>query len=161
MTGITTNTGRAFTNTTQLALQNLKSGTVARLITGERYAVLTTNSGDGVLLANGNYANLISEATRWKQKTANFTSVARESNEVDASANAVNISLPVLIAGDVFTYHNSITSTNKVQILNPTQFIMGKGGNILAGNNMEIEAGQSVQLVAKSTTALSIVGALV
>lgn len=92
---------------------------------------------------------------------ANFTGVASESRQIDASANTIDVALPVLVIGDSFIYHNLITSTFKVQILNPTETIKGKGGDIAAGTNMELEAGQSVQLVAKSTTVLSIVGALV
>ena len=45
-------------------------------------------------------------------------------------------------------------------MLNPTQTIKGKEGDIASGTNMEIEAGQSVHVVAKSTTILSVVGAL-
>jgi len=48
-----------------------------------------------------------------------------------------------------------------VQILNPIETIKGKGGDIAAAVNMELEPGQSVQMIAKSTTILSIVGALV
>ena len=94
-------------------------------------------------------------------KTADFDAVASESRQVDASLNTVDITLPVLVAGDSFIYHNLITSTFKVQLLNPTQTIKGKRGDISAGTNMELEPGQSVQMIAKSTTILSIVGALV
>lgn len=94
-------------------------------------------------------------------EVANFTAVASESRQIDASANTIDVTLPVLVIGDSFIYHNLITSTFKVQILNPIETIKGKGGDIAAGTNMELEAGQSVQLVAKSATVLSIVGALV
>lgn len=94
-------------------------------------------------------------------ETADFTGVASESRQIDASANTVDVTLPVLVIGDSFIYHNLITSTFKVQILNPIETIKGKGGDIAATVNMEIEPGQSVQMVAKSTTILSVVGALV
>ena len=93
-------------------------------------------------------------------KTANFTGATNESRQIDASANTVDVTLPVLVAGDSFVYHNLITSTFKVQILNPTETIKGTEGDIAAGTNLELEAGQSVQLVAKSATVLSVVGAL-
>jgi hypothetical protein len=93
-------------------------------------------------------------------ETADFNAVKNESRQVDASANTVDISLPVLVAGDSFIFHNMISSTFKVQVLNPTQTIKGSAGDISATTNMEIEAGQSVQLVAVSATVLSIVGAL-
>lgn len=92
---------------------------------------------------------------------ADFTGVASEARQIDASANTIDIALPVLVAGDSFIYHNLITSTFKVQILNPLEIIRGSRGNIAAGVNMEIKAGQSVQLVAVSATILSIVGVLI
>ena len=92
---------------------------------------------------------------------ADFTAVAKESYQIDASANTVDITLPVLAIGDPFVFHNLITSTFKVQVLNPIETIKGKGGDIAAATNMEIEPGQSVQLVTKTTTILSIVGVLV
>lgn len=92
---------------------------------------------------------------------SDFTAAANESRQVDASVSTIDIALPVLNIGDSFVYHNLITSSFKVQILNPIETFKGKGGDINAGVNMEIEAGQSVQLVAKSATILSIVGALV
>lgn len=93
-------------------------------------------------------------------KTANFTGVTSESRQIDASANTVDVTLPVLAIGDSFVYHNLITSTFKVQILNPIETIKGTEGTIAAATNLEIEAGQSVQLIAVSTTILSVVGAL-
>lgn len=92
-------------------------------------------------------------------KVANFTGVTNESRQIDASANTVDVTLPVLTIGDSFTYHNLITSTFKVQILNPTETIKGSSGDIAAGTNMELAPGNSVQMVAKTTTVLSIVGA--
>jgi len=94
-------------------------------------------------------------------KTADFIAVASESRQIDASANTIDVTLPVLVIGDSFIYHNLITSTFKVQILNPIETLKGIGGDIVAGINMELEPGQSVQMVAKSAIILSIVGALV
>ena len=94
-------------------------------------------------------------------KTADFTAVASESRQIDAASNTIDVTLPTLVLGDSFIYHNLITSTFKVQILNPIETIKGKSGDITAGTNMELEPGQSVQMIAKSTTILSIVGALV
>ena len=93
-------------------------------------------------------------------ETADFTAVAKESRQIDASANTIDVTLPVLVVGDSFIYHNVITSTFKVQILNPIETIKGTEGDISAGTNMELLPGQSVQMVAKTTTVLSIVGAL-
>ena len=93
-------------------------------------------------------------------ETANFTGVKNESRQIDASSNTVDITLPTLVAGDSFVYHNLITSTFKVQILNTGVTIKGTEGDIAAGTNLELGAGNSVQMVAISPTVLSIVGAL-
>lgn len=94
-------------------------------------------------------------------ETADFTAEANKSRQIDASANTIDVTLPVLAIGDSFTYHNLITSTFKVQILNPTETIKGVNGDITAGTNMELAPGNSVQMVAKTTAVLSIVGAQV
>lgn len=93
-------------------------------------------------------------------ETADFTGANNESRQIDASSNTVDITLPTLVAGDSFVYHNLITSTFKVQILNTGVTIKGTEGDIAAGTNLELGAGNSVQMVAISPTVLSIVGAL-
>ena len=113
------------------------------------------------IIAGNSSINALEALNSWDApKTANFTGAKNECRQIDASSNTVDIALPTLAAGDSFVYHNMITSTNKVQILNPTQTIKGSGGDIAAGTNLEIEAGQSVQLVAVSSTVLSIVGVI-
>lgn len=62
MTGFTTNAGIAFADVAEMQTRSLKANTMARLITGERYSVLTTNLGSGVILANGNFANPLADA---------------------------------------------------------------------------------------------------
>ena len=93
-------------------------------------------------------------------EAADFTGATNESRQIDALANTVDVTLPTLVAGDSFIYHNQITSTFKVQILNPIETIKGKVGDIAAGTNMEISPGQSVQMIATSATVLTIVGVL-
>ena len=97
----------------------------------------------------------------WPVESLDFTAESNKPRQIDASANTVDITLPTLVIGQSFIYHNLITSTFKVQILNPTETIKGKAGDIAAATNMELAPGDSVQLVAKSATILSIVGALV
>jgi hypothetical protein len=94
-------------------------------------------------------------------ETSDFAGATNEARQVNASANTVDITLPTIVAGNVFTYHNMTVSTFKVQLLNVGATIKGPKGDIGAGVNMEIEPGQSVQLVAVSPTELSIVGAQV
>lgn len=103
-------------------------------------------------------ANVVNITSWGAPQTSSFVAVSFESMQIDASANTVDVSLPILVAGDSFELHNQITSTFKVQILNPTQTIKGSYSDIAAGNNLELQAGNSIQLVAVSPTVLSIVG---
>ena len=148
-------------------------GDIAKATTGNLWKALTATAGNDPETDNGtNWIPAINGAkvpeiialkalNSWDTpKTANFTGVASESRQIDASANTVDVALPVLVIGDSFVYHNLITSTFKVQILNPIETIKGKDGDIAATVNMELEPGQSFQMVAKSTTVLSIVGVL-
>jgi hypothetical protein len=149
-------------------------GDVVQTSTGNLWKALTATAGNDPETDNGtNWIPAIDGAkvpdiialealNSWDTpETADFTAVASESRQIDASANTIDVTLPVLNIGDSFIYHNLITSTFKVQILNPIETIKGKGGDIATTINMEIEPGQSVQMVAKSATILSIVGALV
>jgi len=95
----------------------------------------------------------------WKTKAANFTAIANESYQIDASANTVDVTLPALVAGQAFTFHNMSVSTFTVQILNPSYSIIGKSGTLSAGTNLELSASDSVQLVAKTSTVLEVAGA--
>ncbi len=153
---------------------NYVAGDVVRTSTGNLWNSQKTQSSNDPEVDNGtNWLPAINgekipevialqELNSWSiPETADFTGVASESRQIDASANTVDVTLPVLIAGDVFTYHNLITSTFKVQILNPIETIKGPSGDIAAGTNMELAPGDSVQMVAKSATVLSIVGAQV
>jgi hypothetical protein len=76
------NMGQTYKDTTELQLQNLKANTIARLINGKRFSILTTDSGSGLLLPNGNFANELASAVK------NFDTLA------DAIAD------PGLVGGD-------------------------------------------------------------
>ncbi len=148
-------------------------GDVVQTSTGNLWKALTATSGNDPETDLGtNWLPAIdgekdpavialSELNSWSTpETNNFTGVASESRQIDASTNTVDVALPTLTAGDSFVYHNQITSTFKVQILNPTETIKGKFKDFSAGTNVEISPGQSVQMIAKSATELSIVGVL-
>ena len=148
-------------------------GNVVQTSTGNLWKALTATSGNDPEIDGGaNWLPAIDGAkvpeiielsvlNSWETpETADFTGANNESRQIDASANTVDIELPVLVAGYSFVYHNQITSTFKVQILNPIETIKGTEGDIAAGTNLELEAGQSIQLVAVSATVLSVVGAL-
>ena len=95
----------------------------------------------------------------WINKSSDFTAVSKESYQIDGSANTVDVTLPVIAVGDSFIFHNESASTFTVQILNPSYTINGTSGTIAAGTDLELSSADSVQLVAKSTTVLEIVGA--
>jgi hypothetical protein len=95
----------------------------------------------------------------WINKAANFSAVAGESYNVDGSANTVDVTMPTIAVGETFTFHAVIGSTFKIQVLNPSYTINGPSGTISAGTDLELVAGDSVQLVAKTTAVLEIVGA--
>jgi len=101
----------------------------------------------------------VAKVLSWPVENANFTAASSEAKQIDATSNTVDVTIPAIALGDVFTFHNWKASTNKVQILNPSYTIIGKIGNLSAGTDLELLPGQSVQMIAKSTTELEIVGA--
>lgn len=140
---------------------NTRTGAVAPF-SGDYTASQVDNIPAGTLVAINVQAaiNELEARGSWSTpKAANFTAVSRDSRLIDASANTIDVALPVLTIGNSFIYHNLITSTFKVQILNPIETIKGNNGDIAAGTNMELSAGDSVQLVAVTATILAIVGA--
>lgn len=94
----------------------------------------------------------------WSKKTSDFNTEAGGSYVIDASSNTVDATLPTIAIGDSFTFHNANASTFKVQILNPSYSIISNGGTIAAGTDMELQAGNSVQLVALTTSILQVAG---
>lgn len=153
--------------------KNYSFGDLVRLADGDLYKSLTNNNiGNEPSIDSGvNWLPAINGSklpeiislenfNTWSNpETADFAAIARKSYQIDGSASTVDITLPALVIGDSFVLHNLITSTNKVQILNPDYTIKGNGGDILAGTDIELEPGDSVQLIAKTTLILSIVGA--
>ncbi|MFK5949860.1 MAG: hypothetical protein QM500_13945 [Methylococcales bacterium] len=127
------------------AIDGAKSPAVINIVAD----IVTVNNDISALSALNSWDTL---------KTSDFTGVASESRQIDASANTIDVTLPALSVGDSFIYHNLITSTFKVQILNPIETIKGTQGDIAAATNLELEPGQSVQMIAKTVTVLSIVG---
>ena len=125
-------------------------------------AKTATAANDPETDSGANWKPAVAISISWDTpETTSFTGKSGVPKQINATANIVDVTLPVSAAGDVFTYHNAKTSTFKVQILNPTQSIEGKQSTFVAGTNLELLPGQSVQLVAKTTTIFSAVGALV
>lgn len=154
------------------AVETYSIGDIAQTVEGNTWRAVTATAGNDPLLDDGtNWLPSIdgskspaiidlSDNYLWIIEPSNYTAEVDKPRQIDASANTVDVSIPALTVGQSFLLHNLITSTFKVQILNPIEIIRGSKGNIAAGENMEILPGQSVQLVAESATVLSIVGAL-
>lgn len=106
MTGLTTNNGKAWADTDELQLQNLKADTIARLINGERYAILTTDSGSGLPLPNGNFANPVASGD--PQTGVNTGNIATNTSNI--GTNTTNISKN----SDALFFDSISTPTNLV-----------------------------------------------
>ena len=91
-------------------------------------------------------------------KTADFNIVASQDYLIDGSSGAVDASLPSVIAtAEEFIVHNESISTNLVRVLNPNFTIKGAGGTLSSGDNLILEAGDTVNLVARSNSILEVV----
>jgi len=142
-------------------------GKVVQTVDGNLWkAVVSTVGNDPSTDSGANWLPAIDDvkipaiiSLKWIAKDSDFTAVSGESYQIDASSNTVNVTIPTLAANNDFTFHNETASTFKVQILNPLYTINGPNGSFLAGTDIELAAGDSVQMVAKSTSILEIVGA--
>lgn len=145
------------------------AGEVVQTPNGSLWKALTTTAANDPLSDDGTnwLPSIDSEkipeiiALDWVIKAVDFTAVDNESYQIDGSSNTVDITLPTLIVGKSYTFHNEKASTFKVQVLNPSYTINGPSGIISPGTDIELATSNSVQLVAKSTTILEIVGAQV
>lgn len=89
-------------------------------------------------------------------QTTDFTVVFGLTNVVTATANPVNATLETLVANRTYTLTNSIKSTKEVKLLNPTNTITGKIV-INPGDEILIEPGHTLSMVATSTTTLEVI----
>jgi hypothetical protein len=153
--------------------KSYKIGDVVQTANGDLWKAVSINSASDPSIDDGakwlpaingakipEVISLIADIAQldWIAKAVDFTAVENEAYQIDGSANIVDVTMPALVAGKPYTFHNESTSAFKVQILNPTNTIRYTGGTIAAGTDLELAAGNSVQLVAKSTTILEIVG---
>lgn len=137
-------------------------GDIAQTVDGNLWKSLTApnlnndpDTDDGT-----NWANAIDE--QWVNKSAAFTVFAGKSYQIDASGGSVDAALQTsYVVGDVITVHNESISTNLVRLTNTALTIKDNNGTITSADNLVLSAGNSVQLVAKTTTILEVVGAKV
>lgn len=116
-------------------------------------------------LVGSNSGNAVTDNTKWGDvvvdkfqslKTASFTMIAGIKYNIDASTS-VDAALATTIAdGDTFIVHNVTTSTATVRVTN-THTIKGAGGSLTTGNHLILAAGDTVHLVAVSSSVLEIV----
>ena len=91
-------------------------------------------------------------------QTSNFTLVKGNKYPIDASAGAVDATLPgALEVGDTFIVHNNTDSINTVRITNPGYTIRGPKGNATTSDNIVIAPGQTASLAVVEALVLEIV----
>ena len=90
-------------------------------------------------------------------QTSDFNLVKGNKYPIDASAGAVDATLPgTLEVGDPFVVRNNSNSTNTVRVVNAGHTIRGRESTATASDNIVIEAGTTRALIAVTTTVLEI-----
>jgi len=89
-------------------------------------------------------------------KTADFTATYGIVYTTRATTDPVNATLETLQIDKVYTISNSVTSTQLVQLLNPTNTITGSKV-VPAGTDVIIEPGQTISLIAVTATTLEVI----
>jgi hypothetical protein len=96
--------------------------------------------------------------TRWRTPyTASATMVANSQNTIEATSAPADMSLPTFVTNDFIVLHNSNGSTQQVRLMNSAYTIIGRKGSVLAGTNLIIRAGDTLHLVAISSSILEVV----
>ncbi len=136
-------------------------GEIVQTTNGNLWKALTATSGNDPSADDGtNWA--ISIDAQWVNKSAAFTVFAGKQYQIDGSGGAVDAALKIAyVVGDVITVHNESISTSLVRLTNTALTIKDNNGTVTSADNLVLEAGNSVQLVAKTTTILEVVGAKV
>lgn len=94
----------------------------------------------------------------WTLETASFTLVADDKKSIEATSGAVDATLPgTIVVGDVFIVHNASTSTQTVQIDPATHSIKGALGTVSSSDTLVLAIGETVYLVAVTTSVLEVV----
>jgi len=119
------------------------------------------NQGNDPTLTTG-FWNKVLLPSPWINKSDNFTVEANSQYQMDNSGGAmVPVFKTAYAVGDSITIHSESVSTGIISITNAALTIKGPNGTIAAGTPLELAIGNSVQLVAKTTTILEVVGAQV
>lgn len=112
-----------------------------------------TTSQPGV---TGDWA--FTSGTRWRTPyTASATLAANSQNTIEATSAPADMALPTFATNDFVVLHNSNGSTQQVRLMNSAYTIKGRKGSALAGTNLIIRAGDTLHLVAISSSILEVV----
>lgn len=108
--------------------------------------------------SNGNSDWQFISGNRWQSLTASTTLNANAQYYIDATVSAVDLTQPSFLMNDFIVIKVSKGSTETVRLLNPSNTIIFENGELLSGDNLVINAGSTVHLVAKTTNILEWVG---
>ena len=97
-------------------------------------------------------------AQPWEFKNTAFVVGVSNKYSIDGSSGAVDGSLPASVTiGDVIIVHNESISTNTVRLTNTALTIKGPDGTITSSDNLVLEPGDTVHMIAKTTLILEVV----
>lgn len=120
------------------------------------YSVVGSNTGNNPETDDGtNWRRVGNEP--WFLHTADFTSLINALHFATTSGTAIEVTQPTWEAGAYAVYANSPDSDEVLRILNPSNTIQGKIKTISAGDDLTLDAGQSVHLVAINSDTLKVV----
>jgi len=100
---------------------------------------------------------LFQSGTKWVQVTADSTAYANGQYFVYAVTGDVDITQSVFSPNDFLVISNSSESTDVVRLLNPSNTIKGSLGTASAGDNIILEAGETIHLVARTSSILGVI----
>ena len=97
-------------------------------------------------------------AEQWQTVTSSITIINGVKYTVDASAGAIDCTVPAFSANDRFTVHNNADNTNTVRVAVAAGVtIRGGAGSITNPDALVLEAGDTVELLALSASLLEVI----
>lgn len=132
------------------------SGDVVQTSTGNLWKSLISQDGNDPELDDGtNWTVAINE--QWVNKSSAFTVFAGIKYQIDGSISSVDAPLKTSYSiGDEIVVGNESISTNTVRLTNSALTIKGAGDTLSPGDNLVLEPGDTVTLVAKTSTILEV-----
>lgn len=94
----------------------------------------------------------------WIRKTTGFTVIPGKRYSVDASSGSVDAALPTSVqVGDIIQVHNESISSNTVRLTNTALTIKGPAGTVTTSDNLQLNPGDTADLIAVTATILEVV----